>query len=131
MKKRTKRRWHTSYLSFFLHGHNFLLTFSRQNSVNCHKKMILQQNIVKCDKTPYIVHIISPHFRFSSHFSCGEFFPHDNLSCGEFFHLIICHMDKFLHMTIFSPRAPPMLPVTNMRYAYMHIAHICAILSAF
>ena len=117
-----------AYLIFviFLHGYNLLLIFSppkstliatkhilRQNSVN-HKKQILQQNSINCNKTPYIVHNISPHYRFSSHFSCGEFF---HMSCGELLHLTICHVNKFLHMTDFSPRAPPMVPVTNMRYA--------------
>ena len=28
----------------------------------------------------------------------------------------ICHVDKFLHMTDFFPRVPPVVPVTNMRY---------------
>ena len=34
----------------------------------------------------------------------------------NYFHLTICHVDNFLHMTKFSPRAPPVVPVTNMRY---------------
>ena len=43
-------------------------------------------------------------------------FPHDSLSCGDLLHLSICHVDKFLHMTDFFPPAPPVVPVTNMRY---------------
>ena len=78
--------------------------------------MILQQfNATKHHK----LHIISPHYRFSSHFPCGEIFPHDNLSCGEFFHKTICYVKKFLHMTKRSPtwpQAPLVVPVTNIRY---------------
>ena len=36
----------------------------------------------------HYVHIMS------SHFSCGEFFTHDNLSCREFVHLTICYVEN-------------------------------------
>ena len=107
------RYWHTSYLSFFLHGHNFLLNYSprrsawiatkyisRQSSVN-HKKMILQQNSVKYNKTPYIIHNISPHYRFSSHFSCGEFFLHDNVENSSPWQLVM--WTNFSTWQIFCP----------------------------
>ena len=45
--------------------------------------------------------MISPNYRFSSDFSCGELFPHDNLSCGEFFHITTCYVEKFLHIADF------------------------------
>ena len=70
----------------------------------------MQQNTIHC------THYFSTFQIFVAFFICGAFFPHDNLSCGEFLDLTICHVDKFLHMTIFSPRAPPVVPVTNMRY---------------
>ena len=38
------------------------------------------------------------------------------LSCGEILHMTDCHVEKILHMTKFSPRAPPVVPVTNIRY---------------
>ena len=77
--------------------------------------MILQQfNATKnhqlCKK---FLHITD----FFSHFSCGEHFPHNIMSCGEFLHMKICHVKKFLHMTKNSPQAPPVVPVTNIRYA--------------
>ena len=52
----------------------------------------MRQNNINC------THYFSTYQIFFT-FSCGEFFPHDNLSCGEFLHLTICHVDKFLHMT--------------------------------
>ena len=54
----------------------------------------MRQNNINC------THYFSTYQIFFT-FSCGEFFPHDNLSCGEFLHLTICHVDKFLHMTEF------------------------------
>ena len=45
-------------------------------------------------------------------------FPRDNLSCEEFIHMIICNVDKFLHVTYFSPWVPPVVHVTNLRYAH-------------
>ena len=36
----------------------------------------------------------------------------------------ICHVVKFLHMTDFSPRVRPVVPVTNIRYGYdQQISH--------
>ena len=52
----------------------------------------MRQNNINC------THYFSTYQIFFT-FSCGEFFPHDNLSCGEFLHLTICYVDKFLHMT--------------------------------
>ena len=42
--------------------------------------------------------------------------PHENLSCGGFLHMTNCYVKKFLHMTKTSPQAPPVMPVTNIRY---------------
>ena len=56
-------------------------------------------------------------------FSCSlekfQISPH--LSCGEISHFSTTVMQrnlKYLHMTNFSPQAPPVMPVTNMRYVY-------------
>ena len=71
----------------------------------------MQQNTIHC------THNFSTFSTDSLHISHVEnLFPHDNLSCGELLHLTICHVDKFLHMNKFSPWAPPVVPVTNMRY---------------
>ena len=35
-------------------------------------------------------------------------------------HMTICHMEKILHMTDFSPQAPLVVFVTNIRYDYMY-----------
>ena len=43
-----------------------------------------------------IIHIIS------SHFSCGKFFPHDNLSCPEFVHMTIFYVENLSTWHIFS-----------------------------
>ena len=63
-----------------------------------HKRKILQQNSIKCDKTSKIVHIILTDL--SPHFSCGEISPCDRFSP----HLkgtISAFNLKFLHMAEF------------------------------
>ena len=50
-------------------------------------------------------------YRFSTHFSCQEPFPHDNLSHGESFHMK--HVENF----------STVVPVTNIRYARRQFYH--------
>ena len=85
---------------------------SWQNSMNCEEKTDL-----------------------SPHFSCEEMSPRDRFfsifltiyHVETFLQLTICHMENFstwqsvlcrnfLHMANFSPQAPPVVPVTNIRY---------------
>ena len=63
--------------------------------------MILQQTCIKCDIKLQIVYTLQIFFTF--------------LMC--FFHVTMCHVEKYLHMTDFSPQPPPVVPVTNIRYA--------------
>ena len=102
-----------AYLIFVLfspQSHFLARFFSTPNRVNhdkpdfatkqrkSHKRKILQQNSIKCDKTSKIVHIILTDL--SPHFSCGEISPCDRFSL----HLkgtISAFNLKFLHMAEF------------------------------
>ena len=60
----------------------------------------------------------------SLYLPCEYISPTDNLSDGKFLHMTICQVEEFLHMADFlhrhrrfSPQAPPVVPVTNIRYA--------------
>ena len=55
--------------------------------------------------------MISPHYRFLSHFSCGE------LCHMKKFHITICHVEKFLHMADFFSTNMLVVLETNIRYA--------------
>ena len=94
-----------------LHSHNFLARFfSTPKHVNhdktdfatkqrkSHKRKILQQNSIKCDKTSKIVHIILTDL--SPHFSCGEISPCDRFS-PRLKGTISAFNLKFLHMAEF------------------------------
>ena len=100
----------TIFGSIFLHAkaRKSYKKFANKDFATKHCEM--QQNTINC------THYFSTFQIFLTFIICGEFFPHDNLSYEEFLHLTICYMDKFLHMTIFSPRAPPVVPVTKTRY---------------
>ena len=113
--------FHTWYLSFFLHRHNFLdKFFSTQKRVNRDKKFstkqrkspkswfynsLMRQNTINCTHNFSKLQIF---FRFLMWraFSTWQsvtwrIFPHDNLSCGEFFHMTTCYVEKFLHIADF------------------------------
>ena len=93
-------------------------------------KHISRQNSINCEKTDLSPHLsfgeISSHDRFvfiffhmtnfSLYLPSRDIFPTDNLSHGELLHMTICHVEKFLHMTDFSPQVLHVVPVTNIRY---------------
>ena len=85
-----------------------------------HKREILQQNSIKCNKTSKIVHIIyfvmvKQMTDLSPHFSCGEISPCDRFS-PHFKGTISAFKLKFLHMAEFFSTGMTRVPVTNMRY---------------
>ena len=121
----------TSYLSFFLHGHNFLAQFfSTQKRVNCDKtdfatkqgKLQKRSDFAtkqwKCDKWCGEIWIVSTwhmqrYFKFI-HICYVEkswLSPHDEWGeIPDFSPWQMYRNLKFLHMADFSPRAWPVGP---------------------